>query len=96
MSEIDLDRTPEDDEVFGKVVEMLGANRIEVICNDGETRTCRIPGKMRKKDWIRKDDIVLVDPWDWQEEKADVVHRYDSRDKDDIIDSGVLSLEDDE
>ncbi|GGM58777.1 translation initiation factor 1A [Halarchaeum rubridurum] len=75
---IDL-RMPEGDEVFAEVTEMLGANRIAVRCADGTERTARIPGRMQKRVWIREGDIVLVDPWDWQDEKADVEWRYDNR-----------------
>jgi len=65
-------RMPDDDEVFAEVVEMLGANRVKVRCADGKQRTARIPGRMQKRVWIREDDIVLVEPWDWQDEKADL------------------------
>ncbi|MCL7416484.1 MAG: translation initiation factor eIF-1A [Halalkalicoccus sp.] len=70
-------RMPEEGEVFATVTEMLGANRITVRCADGVERTARIPGRMRKRVWIREDDVVLVEPWDWQEEKADVTWRYE-------------------
>ena len=75
-------RMPEDDEVFATVRAMLGANRVTVRCADGVERTARIPGKMRKRVWIREDDVVLVKPWDWQDEKADVTWRYDKSDAD--------------
>jgi translation initiation factor 1A len=38
---------------------------------------CRIPGKIRKRLWIRENDVVIVRPWAVQgEEKGDVVYRY--------------------
>ncbi len=68
---------PEDDtEVYGVVVEMLGASRVLVRCMDGEERICRIPGRMKNKVWISEDDIVIVEPWEWQDEKGDIVHKY--------------------
>ena len=37
----------------------------------------RIPGKMKKRIWIREGDVILVKPWDFQsDEKADVIWRY--------------------
>jgi translation initiation factor 1A len=36
----------------------------------------RIPGKMKKRIWIREGDVVIIIPWDFQNEKADVVWRY--------------------
>jgi len=36
----------------------------------------RIPGKMKKRIWIREGDVVIIIPWEFQNEKADVVWRY--------------------
>ena len=83
-------RMPDDDEVFAEVVEMLGANRVRVRCADGKERTARIPGRMQKRVWIREDDLVIVDPWDWQDEKADIVHRYEQSEADQLRREGHL------
>ncbi len=69
-------RLPEEDEIFGVVEKMLGDDRVQVRCVDGKTRIARIPGKMRKRVWIREGDVVLVKPWDFQPERADVTWRY--------------------
>jgi translation initiation factor 1A len=83
-------RMPEDDEVFATVTNMLGANRVKVRCADGTERTARIPGKMQKRIWIREDDVVLVEPWDWQDEKADVTWRYDKQEADQLREEGHI------
>ncbi|MDI6888418.1 MAG: translation initiation factor eIF-1A [Methanocellales archaeon] len=67
-----------DREILGIVEGMLGANRLKVRCMDGKIRTARIPGKMKKRIWIREGDVVIVVPWSFQDEKADVVWRYTS------------------
>lgn len=77
-------REPTEDEVIGKVEDTLGANRLSIACTDGEIRVCRIPGKMQKSEWIRTGDYVLVEPWSWQEEKADVTHRYSNQVSDEV------------
>jgi len=51
-------RMPMEGEVFGVVVQLLGYDRVRVECEDGYTRVCRIPGKMKKRVWIREGDIV--------------------------------------
>lgn len=81
---IDVDKLPNDDQVFGRVTSMLGANKVRARCLDGEERLCRIPGSMQKNVWIREDDIVIVEPWDWQDEKADIVHRYEEKEKEEL------------
>lgn len=83
-------RMPEDEEVFAEVTNMLGANRVRVRCTDGTERTARIPGRMQKRVWIREGDVVLVEPWDWQDEKADVTWRYEKADADRLRDEGYL------
>jgi len=83
-------RMPEEGEVFGVVAEMLGANRVRVRCADGVERTARIPGRMQKRIWIREDDVVLVEPWDWQDEKGDVAWRYEKSEADQLREEGHL------
>lgn len=70
-------RLPKENEVFGLVEKTLGSNHLKVKCKDGRTRTCRIPGRMRKRVWIREGDLVIVEPWEVQsDERGDIMHRY--------------------
>jgi translation initiation factor 1A len=70
-------RTPRPPEILGVVEMMLGGDKLRVKCDDGKTRICRIPGKLRKKVWIRTADLVLIEPWNAQsDERGDVVFRY--------------------
>ncbi|MFC7198828.1 translation initiation factor eIF-1A [Halospeciosus flavus] len=70
-------RMPDDDEVFAVVTQHNGGNHVELRCADGKTRMGRIPGRMKYRVWISEGDVVLAEPWDWQDEKADVEWRYD-------------------
>ena len=63
-------------EMFVLAEEILGGRRVTVLCADGETRMARIPGKMRRRQWVREGDLIIVWPWDFQDSKADVKHRY--------------------
>lgn len=69
-------RIPVEGEVLGVAIQMLGGSRVRVQCMDGKTRLTRIRGKIVKRLWIREDDIVLVSPWPFQDERGDIVHRY--------------------
>jgi len=77
--EITRIRIPKQPEVLGVVETMLGGDRLKVKCEDGNLRICRIPGRMRKKVWIRVGDLVLIEPWKLQPvDRGDVIFRYTS------------------
>ena len=67
---------PQKGELLGRVVKLVGGDNIVVKCTDGKVRTCRIRGKIKRKMWIRDHDLVLVAPWDFQSDKADIIWRY--------------------
>ncbi|EGC40463.1 hypothetical protein DICPUDRAFT_91014 [Dictyostelium purpureum] len=66
----------EDGQEYAQVLRMLGNGRLEAQCFDGEKRLCHISGKLRKKEWINNGDIILLQLRDYQNEKADVILRY--------------------
>ena len=63
-------------EMFAIADQILGGRRIRAVCADGETRLARIPGKMRRRQWVREGDLIIIQPWDFQDSKADVRMRY--------------------
>jgi translation initiation factor 1A len=63
-------------EMFAIADQILGGRRVRSVCEDGETRLSRIPGKMRRRQWVREGDLIVVQPWEFQDEKANVVMRY--------------------
>ncbi|MEM3400147.1 MAG: translation initiation factor eIF-1A [Candidatus Micrarchaeia archaeon] len=72
-------RIPRRDEVLGKVVSLVGGGRLVVECQDGNERLCRIPGKIKRKIWVKDGDIVVVKPWSvGGDKRGDIVWRYTS------------------
>jgi translation initiation factor 1A len=67
---------PQPGEILGRAIKMTGGDQVIVKCADGETRHCRIRGKLKRRMWIREGDIVLVAPWDFDNRKADILWRY--------------------
>jgi len=63
-------------EVLGVVEKLLGGRRVTVQCMDGIERLARIPGRLKRRQWIEIGDVVIVVPWDFQDEKADLIHKY--------------------
>ena len=62
--------------MFAIAEQILGGRRLRAICADGEERITRIPGKMRRRQWVREGDLIIIQPWDFQPSKADVKMRY--------------------
>ncbi|MEA3191057.1 MAG: translation initiation factor [Thermoplasmata archaeon] len=63
-------------EMFAIADQLMGASKLKVMCEDGKSRMARIPGKMKRRMWIKPGDLVIVKPWDFQDDKADVKYRY--------------------
>ena len=66
----------EEGQEYAQVSRMLGNGRLEARCCDGKTRLCIIRGKFWKKVWISSSDIILIGLRDYQDRKADVIHKY--------------------
>ncbi len=66
----------EDGQEYALISKMLGNCRCECKCHDGRTRLGHIRGKMIKRVWICVGDTVLLSLRDYQDEKADIIHKY--------------------
>ncbi len=70
-------RVPRKGEVLGLVTQLTGGARMRVQCQDGKERMCRVPGKIKKRIWVREGDYVLIIPWSIEPDtKGDVAYRY--------------------
>ncbi|XP_002128717.2 eukaryotic translation initiation factor 1A, X-chromosomal [Ciona intestinalis] len=68
----------DDGQEYAQVIKMLGNGRLEAMCFDGVKRLCHIRGKLRKKVWINQSDIILIGLRDYQDQKADVIMKYNA------------------
>merc|ERR1712129_293464 len=66
-----------DGQEYAQVTRMLGNGRLEAFCFDGVNRLCHIRGKLRKRVWIGVGDIVLLGLREFQDQKADIILKYD-------------------
>ena len=70
-------RLPRGKEILGEIKSLSGASRFVVTCKDGNTRTCRIPGRFRRRIKMRVGDIVIIEPWELEgNEKGDIIWIY--------------------
>jgi initiation factor 1A len=51
---------PKNGEMLARVVKSLGNRRFRVFCNDNKERIAKIPGSMRKSEWVDEGSIVLI------------------------------------
>jgi translation initiation factor 1A len=96
----DIRRTPmpRDRQTIGICDQRVGGSRMRTRCMDGKTRICRIPGRLKRKLWIREGDVLLIEPWELSgDEKGDVIFKYKPHQVDVLRRKGLLkSLETDE
>ncbi len=84
-------RMPHEGEVLGTVEQLMGASRMLVRCKDDRLRMARIPGKLRRRIWVREGDIVIVKPWEVQgDKKGDIVWRYTKPQVARLLQQGML------
>ena len=89
--EIRRTRMPRDREVIGIVEQRLGGSRMSVRCLDGKTRICRIPGRLKRRLWVREGNFVIVEPWELGgDAKGDIVYKYRPTQVDFLKRKGVL------
>ena len=69
-------RLPRENQFIGIVLERLGGKRMSIKTTDKKIRNCRVPGKFKRKFWLRPGNIVLIQPWPDDDEKGDVVYQY--------------------
>ncbi|MEK6889272.1 MAG: translation initiation factor IF-1A [Nanoarchaeota archaeon] len=69
-------RMPKGKELIGVIVQRYGGNRMDVKASDGKSRNCRVPGRFKRSLWLRPKDIVLIVPWIDDNDKGDVVYKY--------------------
>lgn len=69
-------KLPRGEEVIGIIEQRLGGNKMLVICLDGKTRNCRVPGRLKRELWLRPGDVVIVEPWELDKNKGDIIFKY--------------------
>ena len=67
-------RLPEEGEMFGRVIKMMGGENVMVKCGDDVARRGRIRGKLKRRVWIRDNDIVIIAPWDLVQKDEEIFY----------------------
>ena len=69
-------RLPRGRQVIGIIAQRVGGGRMLISCMDGKTRNCRVPGRLRRALWLREGDVVIVEPWEFNDDRGDVLYKY--------------------
>jgi len=69
-------KMPRGREVIGIITQRVGGSRMMISCMDGKTRNCRVPGRKRRELWLREGDAVIIEPWEFDNDKGDVLYKY--------------------
>ncbi|WP_331232580.1 translation initiation factor eIF-1A [Natronorarus salvus] len=85
-------RLPTDTQQFALVTEIRDGGHARLRCADRIERTGKVPVRLRNRVWIREGDLVLVEPWGWESEKAEIVWRYTDRNAERLRSDGHVSL----
>lgn len=81
----------EADQMYGRVIKILGNLNMSVYCNDNYTRICKVCGAMRKRVWVNVGDLVIVSlrdldfnpkqvnnkDKDTKEMRGDIIYKFD-------------------
>ena len=75
---------------YALITKMLGNGRCECKCADGLTRLGHIRGTMRKRVWINIGDTVLISLREYQDAKADIIHKYTATETKTLVSYGEI------
>ena len=89
-------KLPRGREVIGTIGQRLGGNRMSIEGTDKITRNCRVPGRLRRRLWLRPGDVVIIEPWEFDNTKADILFKYRPNQVAWLRNKGYLKAEDSE
>jgi len=69
-------RMPRGKELIGIILQRFGGNRMEVKSTDGKVRNCRVPGRYKRRLWLRPGNYIIIVPWEDDDSKGDVIFKY--------------------
>ncbi len=66
----------EEGQEYALITKVLGNGHLECTCFDNVVRLGTIRGKIRRRVWILLGDVVLCGLRDYQDNKVDILHKY--------------------
>lgn len=88
-----LTKDPKEDQEYAQITNAKGNGRFELkCCDNGKTRLGIICGKMRKRCWVNRGDMVLICKWEDMSDdtKCSIIHKYSESDAKRLKNEGEL------
>lgn len=82
--------TAEKGQEYVRVTHLLGDARLKVVNIEGAERIAIIRGKFRKRVWIKKDDILVIGLRGYQDDRVDVLHKYNASEVKQLVRKGTI------
>lgn len=82
----------EEGQEYGIITKVLGDSRMECECMDNVRRICHIRGKLHRRVWMSLGDAVLISVRDYQDEKGDIIHKYNQDEMNLLKAEGLLFI----
>jgi translation initiation factor 1A len=70
----------EEGEHYAQITKVSGNGRFIAMCDDGVERIAILRGSMRKRMWVNRLDVVLIEPWEFEPSKCSILLKYDYED----------------
>ena len=86
-------KLPRGKEVLGVIEQRLGGNKMLINCLDGKTRNCRVPGRLKRRLWLRPNDVVIIEPWELDNNRGDIIFKYRTNEIEWLKKNGYLESE---
>ena len=87
---------PRGREVIGIVDQRHGGNKMKIRCVDGKERVGRVPGRLKRHLWLKPDNVVIIEPWELDNTKGDILLKYKPNQVAWLKREGHLETEDEE
>jgi len=88
-------RFPRQNQIIGLIEQRVGGSRMLVKCTDKKTRNCKVPGRLRRGLWLREGDYVIIEPWEFDNDKGNILFKYNPGDISVLKSRGMLDGIDD-
>ena len=75
-------------QLYGLVKKNFGNGRGKILCEDGLTRLGTLRGNLKKKCRLEVNDVIIICPFDFQDNKGIIIHKYNEAHRLLLIKSG--------